>query len=524
MKNMKLTQIYFCIIVLCAAAFSTALAADKPNFVIIFTDDQGYQDVGCFGSPLIKTPELDRMAAEGRRFTSFYVAANVCSPSRGALLTGRYPARIPINGVYFPRNDKGMPLSEVTLADVLKKRGYATGCVGKWHLGHTPDYLPTQRGFDSYFGVPYSNDMAQDGQVPLAPNAKFNDGMTLEDYRQYQPNKKGDDRGLYKKYKNKVPLVSGTEVIEWPVDQTYLTRRFTEQAVQFIESHKDQPFFLYLAHSMPHIPLFASEDFKGKSARGLYGDVIEEIDWSVGQVLQALRNSGLDKKTFVIFTSDNGPWLVMGERGGAAKPLRDGKGSTYEGGQRVPCIMWAPGRIPAGSVCDELVTAMDLMPTFSRLAGTPPPDDRVIDGHDIFPLMTGSKGAQSPYEAFYYGTQAVRVGDYKYRTGLEYGKWTKKGKDRKYPKVEQLFNLKDDIGEQENLIDKHPEKAAQLKAKLEAFRQAMRSKKKSTKSKDQPDKNFKLDRLKVNPSESMIKSENSQEKNKRNKKKRNKKK
>lgn len=452
---------------------------DRPNFVIIFTDDQGYQDVGCFGSPKIKTPQLDRMAREGCRFTSFYVAAHVCSPSRGALLTGRHPGRIPINGVYFPRHHKGMPLTEITLADVLKKRGYATGCVGKWHLGHTPEYLPTERGFDAYFGIPYSNDMAQDGAAALAQNPKFFTGMTLENYREYQPNSGTDDKTLYKKYKNKVPLVSGTEVIEWPVDQTQLTRRYTEEAVKFIKSNKDQPFFLYLAHSMPHIPLFASETFKGKSVRGLYGDVIEEIDWSVGQVLQTLRDLKLGQKTFVLFTSDNGPWLVMGDRGGAAKPLRDGKGTTYEGGQRVPCIMWWPGQIPAGTECDEIASTMDMMPTLSKLAGTTPPADRSIDGHNIWPLMSGKAGAKSPYSAFiYYRAEAIRVGNWKYRTGAEHGSWFKKKKGMKNPKVEQLFNLKEDIGEQENLIDRYPEKAAQLKAKLDAFRLQVHPRKK----------------------------------------------
>ncbi|MFC1761413.1 sulfatase [Planctomycetota bacterium] len=459
---------------------ATAAPVEKPNFVIVFTDDQGYQDVGCFGSPKIKTPELDRMAREGCRFTSFYVAAHVCSPSRGALLTGRHPGRIPINGVYFPRNDKGMPLSEITLADVLKKQGYATSCVGKWHLGHTQEYLPAKRGFDTYFGIPYSNDMAQDGRAPLARNAKFYAGMKLENYREYQPKNGTDDKVLYKKYKSKVPLISGTDVIEWPVDQTQLTRRYTEEAVQFIKSHQDQPFFLYLAHSMPHIPLFASDGFKGKSARGLYGDVIEEIDWSVGRVLQTLRDLKLGKKTFVIFTSDNGPWLVMGENGGAAEPLRDGKGSTYEGGQRVPCIMWWPGQIQAGTENNEMASTMDMMPTLSWLAGTEPPADRVIDGHNIWPLMIGKAGAKTPYKAFvYYRGEAVRVGDWKYRKGKEYGTWLKKQKDKENPVVEQLFNLKDDIGEQENLIDQYPEKAAQLKAKLDAFRRQVQPKKKN---------------------------------------------
>ncbi len=447
------------------AASPASAQAMQPNIIIIFTDDQGYQDVGCFGSPLIKTPELDRMAKEGRRFTSFYVAAAVCSPSRGALLTGRYPRRIGIKGVYFPRSENGMHTSEITLADVLKKEGYATGCVGKWHLGHRPEYLPTSRGFDFYFGVPYSNDKWLDPvNTPPADDIVLNEGRTLEDYRAADGKRAGGN-------KNKVPLMRGNKCIEWPADQSLLTRRYTTEAVKFIDANNDHPFFLYVAHTMPHIPLFASEKFKGKSERGLYGDVIEEIDWSVGQILGAVRRNGLSKNTIVVFTSDNGPWLRFGKDGGSALPLRDGKGSTYEGGQRVPCIMWWPGQIPADTECKEMATAMDMMPTLSKLAGSAAPADRKIDGHNIWPLMSGEEGAQTPYNAFFFGTSAVRVENWKYRKGPEHGRWAgKKGVARSKKIVEQLFNLETDVGEKENLIAQNPEKAKQFKAMLEAFK------------------------------------------------------
>ncbi|MEA3368267.1 MAG: sulfatase, partial [Planctomycetota bacterium] len=365
-----------------AARRAGGAGTDRPmNVVIIFTDDQGYQDVGCFGSPLIRTPNLDRMAAEGARFTDFYVAASVCTPSRSALMTGCYPQRIHMNVqprlaggqlrpggvVLFPNSPGGLHPNEVTLAEILKSRGYATACVGKWHLGHLPQFLPTRQGFDSYFGIPYSNDMRIKKDGKAGP-----------------------------------PLMRGEKVVEHPANQATLTRRYTEEACRFIRASKDRPFFLYLPHTMPHLPLAASETFRGKSKRGFYGDVIEEIDWSVGQVLATLKDCGVDQETLVIFTSDNGPWIRFGARGGCAKPLRDGKGTIYEGGMREPCIMRWPGRIPAGHVCREVATTMDLLPTLARLAGARQPQDRVIDGRDIWPLMSGQPGATSPHEAFYY--------------------------------------------------------------------------------------------------------------------------
>jgi arylsulfatase A-like enzyme len=447
--------------ILCAILISGSLArpalaetVQKPNVIIIFTDDQGYQDVGCFGSPKIKTPELDRMAKEGRRFTSFYVAASICSPSRAALMTGRYPVRLGLRGVFFPTSKNGLKTSEITLANVLKKQGYATACIGKWHLGHLPQYMPTSRGFDSYFGIPYSNDMWLDPKnTPPSADIVLREGKTLEDYK------------ASKRDKHKVPLVRGTECVEWPADQSTLTKRYTEEALKFIRAKKDAPFFLYLAMTMPHVPLFASAEFKGKSARGLYGDTIEEIDWSVGLVLKTLRELGLDRRTLVVYTSDNGPWLKYGKNGGCALPLRDGKFSTYEGGQREPCIMWWPGQIPAGTVCDEIASAMDMMPTVSRLAGTSAPSDRKIDGHDILALMRGEPGATTPYKAFFYGTQAVRVGDFKYRQGGG----RKRGKGE--VKGDELYNLRAEISEKTNLVEKDRQKADELKSLLEKFRQ-----------------------------------------------------
>jgi len=415
----------------------TGAGADKPNFVIIFTDDQGYQDVGCFGSPSIQTPNLDRMAAEGMKFTDFYVAASVCSPSRAALLTGCYPPRVGITKVLFPRDTMGLNPEEVTIADVLKGRGYTTACIGKWHLGHLPEFLPTSNGFDSYFGIPYSNDM---------------DGV------------EGKNRNLDRTWREKdyspwnVPLMRDDRIIERPANQTKLIERYTEQAVAFIRKSKDKPFFLYLPHTMPHIPLFVSDEFYVEDVQKAYKATIEQIDSSVGRVLTALKAAGIDRRTVVVFTSDNGPWLSMKHHGGCALPLRDGKFSTYEGGMREPCIMRWPGRIPSGKVCGELCGTIDLLPTFARLAGAQVPSDRVIDGRDIWPLMAGQPGAKSPHEAFFYyrGTnlEAVRS-----------GKW----KLRRVKKSTELYDLEADISEKNNLADAHPEMVERLTDVMEEF-------------------------------------------------------
>jgi arylsulfatase A len=419
-----------------------------PNFVVIFTDDQGYNDIGCFGSLLIKTPHLDRMAAEGMKLTDFYVSAPVCTPSRASLMTGCYAQRLSLadvprvddkgrkpNLVLRSNSEWGLHADEVTIAEVLKERGYATACVGKWHLGHLPPFLPTRQGFDSYFGIAYSNDMKP------------------------------------------TPLMRDEEVIEEPAVQETLTERYTEEALTFIRANRDRPFFLYLPHSMPHTPLHVSERFRGKSAGGLYGDVIECIDWGVGEILNTLAEQGIDDQTLVLFTSDNGPWLVRGEHGGSAMPLRAGKGTTYEGGMRVPCIVRWPGHVPAGTVCSEVATTMDVLPSFARLAGTSPPAGRIIDGKDIWPLLSGQPGAKSPHEAFFYffanELHAVRSGPWKLKF-----KTTLHNEDiyRPYPQrdaviPESLYNLAVDPGEQKNVMRDHRDVAERLRALADKARE-----------------------------------------------------
>jgi arylsulfatase A len=407
-------------------ATSAAAAERLPNFIIIITDDQGYQDLGCFGSPDINTPNIDRMAAEGMKFTDFYVSAPVCSPSRASLMTGCYCERVSLERVFFPRDNVGLHPNEITIAELLKAVGYATACIGKWHLGHLPPFLPTSQGFDSYFGIPYSNDMS----------IRRND-------------------------KSGPPVYRNQEIVEHPADQATLTKRYTEEALRFIEQNKDKPFFLYLPHTMPHTPLHVSDAFRGKSRRGLYGDVIEEIDWSVGEVLNKLRELKLAEHTLVIFTSDNGPWLIRGPHGGSALPLRAGKGTIYEGGMRVPCVMWWPGRIPAGKVCSEVAATIDLLPTLARLAGANAPDDRVIDGRDIWPLMSGQPGAKSPHEYYFFRGRAVRWGKWKFYLASEGQPSTVAG-DKGTPTPDQLYDLSVDISEKNNVASEHPEVVARL--------------------------------------------------------------
>jgi len=389
------------------AIIPASVADTPPNVIIIFTDDQGYGDLGSYGSPLIKTPHLDRMAREGRRFTSFYSANSVCSPSRASLLTGCYPTRVSVPDVLWPNSSHGLHPDEITIADLLKARGYATICIGKWHLGDRPNMLPTRQGFDSYFGIPYSNDMFIDPGMNLADDIRLRKSMTVERIRTERPQ---DDW---------VPLMCDEEVVEYPCDQTTLTKRYTEEAVKFIRANRSRPFFIYLPHTMPHIPLFASEEFKGTSARGLYGDAIEEIDWGVGEILKVLKELDLDDRTLVIFTSDNGPWNLSDGRGGSAGPLRGYKFETYEGGMRMPCIMRWPGKIPADTVSFEVAATIDLLPTIARLTGAGVPHDRVIDGKDIWPLMNGTPDARTPHDAYFYyqGNQleAVRCGNWKLR-------------------------------------------------------------------------------------------------------------
>jgi arylsulfatase A-like enzyme len=431
-------------------------AAERPNVIVILADDQGYQDVGCYGSPKIKTPNLDRMATEGVRFTSFYAPSCICTPSRVGFLTGRYPTRGGVNVAYFPDDEKGMPLSEITLADALKEQGYATGYIGKWHLGHRPDYLPTARGFDSFYGIPYSNDMGLDpAHTKPASAIVLREGKTLEDYNRMDPAARGAQP----------PLMRGTECVEWPADQNTLTQRYAEEAVSFIKQNREAPFFLILAPAAPHTPLHASKAFRGKSERGLYGDAVEEIDWAVGELLSTLKAEHLATNTLVFFSSDNGPALYAGvDNAGSADPLRGGKCTTYDGGYRVPGIAWWPGTVAAGRVCDEVASGLDLFPTLVRLCGGEIPADRKIDGNNIFPLLAGEQGARGADE-FYYWFSAVRMGDWKYREGL-----LKLGpKSEENPAVKQLFNLKEDIGERTNLFDQYPEKVQLLSRKLGGF-------------------------------------------------------
>jgi arylsulfatase A len=426
-------------------AAATAPGAEAPNVVVILTDDMGYGDLGCYGHPTIRTPNIDRMAAEGMKFTSMYSAAEVCTPSRAALLTGRLPPRSGMcsntRRVLFPDSAGGLPPSEVTLAEALKAKGYTTACVGKWHLGHLPEYTAMSQGFDLFFGTPYVNDM--DRRTDIGPKGRAAFFAPKIEYWN-------------------VPLMRGDKIVERPADQHTLTKRYTEEAVKFIKEKKDKPFFLYVAPNMPHVPLFASKDFAGKSPRGLYGDVVEELDWSVGEILKTLRDEKLDRKTLVVFTSDNGPWLQFNDHGGSAGPLRDGKGSTFEGGMRVPGIAWWPGTVPAGVTTQEMAASMDLYVTAIKLAGGAVPSDRPVDGYDITPVLTG-KGKSPRDTMFYYrGTKlyAVRHGPWKahFITQIAYGK---DGPVEHDPPL--LYHLGRDPGEKMDVAKDNTEVVAKLK-------------------------------------------------------------
>ncbi len=424
--------------------------AAKPNVVIIFADDLGYGDLGCFGHPTIRTPNLDRLAAEGQKWTSFYAAASVCTPSRAALMTGRYPIRSGMcsdsRRVLFPDSAGGLPAGEITIAEVLKGAGYATMAVGKWHLGHLPEYLPTRQGFDSYFGIPYSNDMDKVGQ---------GDHFTLAEEEEY---------AAYN-----VPLMRDEEVIERPADQRTITRRYTEEAVKFIREHRDGSFFLYLAHNLPHIPLFRGEAFKGVSARGIYGDVVEEVDWSVGQVVRALEEAGIAGNTLVVFTSDNGPWLSFKTHGGSAGLLRDGKGSTWEGGMREPTVFWWPGRLKPG-VVQSMGSTLDLFPTAASLAGVELPADRVYDGVDLSPVLFGTGEGQRDSMFYYHGARlfAVRQGPFKAHFLTKTSYVGQKEAEVHDPPL--LFQVEEDPAERYDIAAAHPEIVAGLERLAERHR------------------------------------------------------
>jgi arylsulfatase A-like enzyme len=431
-----------------SAAWAADPAGRPPNIVLIYADDLGYSDVGCFGAQGYTTPNIDRIAKEGVRFTDFYVAQAVCSASRTALLTGCYPNRLGILGALGPGSKIGISDDERTIAQVLKPRGYATAVFGKWHLGHHPQFLPTRHGFDEYFGLPYSNDM-----WPKHPTSRsFPD----------------------------LPLIDGEKVVATNPDQRNLTTWYTERAVRFIAANKERPFFLYVPHSMPHVPLHVSDKFAGKTQRGLFGDVISEIDWSVGQILTALKEHGLAERTLVVFTSDNGPWLSYGDHGGSARGLREGKGTAFEGGVREPFVARWPGHIPAGTVCHQPAMTIDLLPTFAHLAGTEVPDDRIIDGRDITPLLLDQPGARSPHEAFYFywglELHAVRSGRWKLHLPHPYQGLTTPGAGGTPGKYDKktiglaLFDLESDPAETTNVAAQHPDVVQRLQQLAEVAR------------------------------------------------------
>jgi arylsulfatase len=425
-----------------------------PNIVLIFIDDMGYADVGCYGAKGYLTPNIDGMAEQGMRFTSFYVAQAVCSASRAALLTGCYPNRVGIFGAYNDQAKVGINPDEETIAEVLKKKGYATACFGKWHLGHHHKFLPLQNGFDEYLGLPYSNDMwpvEYDGTALPEGHSKL----------RYPP----------------LPLIEGNEKVEEIrslEDQDTLTTRYTERAVQFIEKNKDQPFFLYVPHTMVHTPLGVSDKFKGKSEQGMYGDTMMEVDWSVGEILKTLAKHKLENKTLVIFTSDNGPWMNFGKHAGSAGPFREGKGTSWEGGVRVPCIMRWPGHIPAGTECSRMAATMDVLPTLATITGAPLPAHK-IDGVNILPLLMGDPGANPREHLFYYygkQLQAVRQGKWKlhfphgYRSyeGVEPGKDGLPGPYAHGETGLELYDLENDISEKHDVAAKYPDVVERLTA------------------------------------------------------------
>ena len=412
-----------------------------PNFVVILTDDLGYGDLGVYGHPSIQTPQIDRMAAEGVRLTEFYSAAPACTPARAALLTGRYPIRSGLVRVLVPKEKWGIPASEITLAEALKEQGYATACIGKWHLGGRRPFRPLRNGFDYFYGLLHSNDMS------FLPALNW----------------------------PRIDLLRNDKVIESPAKVKTLTRRYTEEAIRYIEQHRDQPFFLYLAHTMPHEPVRPSDEFRGKSAYGPYGDVVEEIDWSTGEILRTLRRLGLDENTLVVFTSDNGPSLVGARNGkksaGSAGTLRGGKATTWEGGMRVPLIARWPGQIPSGAVRDGVATTMDLFTTFLTLAGGQIPSDREIDGKDIAPLLRGT--GESPHKTLYYyfRSRLFAVREKQWKLHLFKRDLSPKGKPQ--PPVRcsepELYDLSSDPSETEDLAGKHPELVARLAERAQAF-------------------------------------------------------
>lgn len=465
-------KIGFSLMVWALGAIFGFCAERLPNIVLIVTDDQGYGDVGCFGAKKFQTPNMDRLATEGLQLTNFYVSQPVCTASRASLLTGCYANRIGLAGALNPTSLNGMDESELLIPELLKAKGYATAIFGKWHLGYPSRFNPLKHGFDEYFGLPFSND---------------NSNQYHPIIRTFPP----------------LPVFDGERIVDRDPDQSQFTRQFTERAVQFIGRHREEPFFLYVPHVMPHVPIFASKDFLGKSGSGLYGDVIEELDWSVGEILSTLREHNLEDDTWVIFTSDNGPWLSYGDHAGSAGPLRSGKLTTFEGGVRVPCLMRWPGKIPAGKVCDELITTLDLLPTIAGLVDGSLPDHK-LDGIDVWPNLSGDSDAKPAREAFYYyaGSElhAVRSGDWKLHFPHPYlqlvGEPGRGGKPANFEKLTpsaltesglqgiasrhgyriehtglELYNLRSDIGETTNVADLNPDVVRRLTRLADIARQ-----------------------------------------------------
>ena len=432
-------------------------AAEKPNFVIIFADDQGYGDLGSFGSTKIKTPNIDRLATEGRKFTSFMVASPVCTPSRAALLTGCYPKRVGMHQhVLFPSSTKGLNPSENTIADQLRSQGYATACFGKWHLGHHPEVLPTSNGFDTYFGIPYSNDMNHPDN-----KGKPQGGFAGMDILWKDP------RSTLTKWKT--PLFEDETIIEVPVDQRTVTRRYTQKAIDFVTANQNRPFFVYLPHSMPHIPLYVPDDVRDPNPLNAYTNTIEHIDAEVGRLLNTLDELKLSDNTYVIYTTDNGPWLQFKHHGGSAGPLRDGKGTTFEGGQRVPCLVRGPG-VPQGTICNQLASTIDLLPTIARLSGSKLPKTHKIDGKDISGLFNGKLTASPRNEFIHYTSrgdlEGIRQGDWKLLIKKPRQQRNNNQANQTKPPQIMLFNLDIDLGETTNLAEEHPDIVERLTARM----------------------------------------------------------
>lgn len=446
---------------LAALLFScSCVEAAKPNFVIIFIDDQGYGDLSCYGSKIIHTPNIDRLATEGRKFTSFMVASPVCTPSRAALLTACYPKRVGMHQhVLFPSSKKGLNSTEHTIADHLKQQGYSTACFGKWHLGHQPEVLPTSNGFDTYFGIPYSNDMNHPDNKGKPKGGP--DGMDIL---------WNDPESTLTKWKT--PLFEDEKIIEVPVDQRTVTRRYTQKAIDFVTAHKDEPFLVYLPHSMPHIPLYVPDDVRDPDPKNAYINTVEHIDSEVGRLLNTIDELKLTDNTYVIYTTDNGPWLQFKHHGGSAGHLREGKGTTFEGGQRVPCLIRGPG-IPAGTVCHELTGTIDVLPTIAAITRTPLPQNRKIDGLDVSGLWMGTTKASPRTEFIHYTSQGILE-------GLRQDHWKLLVKKPRQPRNRKknaaattkppeimLFDLSKDMGEQNNLAETHPELVTKLKTRME---------------------------------------------------------